>query len=68
MGPIVKKLNCLQMRFTVVLLLSASLQISAKGVAQKVSIAEKNAPLEKILNLIEEANQEFEEGRRSHGS
>ena len=53
LGPIVKKLNCLQMRFTVVLLLSASLQISAKGVAQKVSIAEKKAPLEKILNLIE---------------
>lgn len=53
LGTIVKKLNCLQMRLTVVLLLSASLQISAKGIAQKVSISEKNAPLEKILGLIE---------------
>jgi TonB-linked SusC/RagA family outer membrane protein len=52
-GPIVKKLNCLQMKLTVVLLLSACLQISAKGVAQKISISEKNASLEKILTIIE---------------
>jgi len=41
------------MKLTIVFLLSACMQISAKGVAQKVSLSEKEAPLEKIFSKIE---------------
>ena len=50
---VLTKLNCLQMKLTVIFLFSAFVQISAKGVAQKISISERNASLEKILNQIE---------------
>lgn len=41
------------MKLTAILLLAASLQLSAKGMAQSITLAEKNAPLEKLFNQIE---------------
>lgn len=40
------------MRFTSIMLLAACLQVSAKGVAQNITLSEKNAPLEKIFQAI----------------
>jgi TonB-linked SusC/RagA family outer membrane protein len=48
-----KKLNCLQMKLTAFLLLCASLQISANGIAQKINISEREARLDKIFEAIE---------------
>ncbi len=39
----------LLMNFTAIVLLSACLSVSAKGIAQKITLTEKNAPLEKVL-------------------
>ncbi|THU39643.1 TonB-dependent receptor [Niastella caeni] len=40
------------MKLTAVLLLATCLQVSAKGHAQRISLSEKNASLEKVLNQI----------------
>ena len=42
----------LVMKLTLILLLSVCLQVSAKGYAQKVSLSEKNAPLENVFREI----------------
>ena len=42
----------LLMKFTTILLLAACLQVSARGLAQKITLSERNAPLEKILKQI----------------
>ena len=42
------------MRLTTILLLATALQISAKGVSQKISISGKKLPLEKVFATIEE--------------
>ena len=43
----------LGMRLTFVLLTLASLQVTEKGLSQKISLSEKNVPLENVLNQIE---------------
>lgn len=43
----------LAMKFTVLLLLTASIQISARTTAQIITIDEKNAGIEKLMSLIE---------------
>lgn len=40
------------MKFTAILLLSAALQVSATGYSQRVTLSEKNAPLEKVFTAI----------------
>src|SRR5688572_30832620 len=40
------------MKLTSIIILSACITISAKGYSQKVSISEKNASLEKVINVI----------------
>jgi iron complex outermembrane receptor protein len=40
------------MKLTAIVLLATCLQVSAKGFAQKISLSEKNAPLEKVLLQI----------------
>ena len=40
------------MKFTAIILLSACLAASAKGYSQKITLSEKNAPLEKIFSEI----------------
>ncbi len=48
------------MRITAILLLGACLQVAAKGRAQNISLSEKNAPIEKVLQIIEkQANVNF---------
>jgi TonB-linked SusC/RagA family outer membrane protein len=42
----------LVMKLTTILLLVTCLQVSAKGYAQRISISEKNAPLEKVIQQI----------------
>jgi TonB-linked SusC/RagA family outer membrane protein len=42
------------MRLTTIFLLATALQISAKGLSQKVSISGRNLPLEKVFTTIEE--------------
>lgn len=42
------------MRITVLLLLVACLQISAKGWGQSVTLSVKNTPLEKVINLLKQ--------------
>src|SRR5688572_25667304 len=42
----------LLMKLTAFVLLATCLQVSAKGYAQKISLSEKNAPLEKVLLQI----------------
>ena len=44
----------LAMKFTVLLLLTASIQISARTSAQIITIDEKNAGIEKLMSLIEQ--------------
>lgn len=41
------------MKLTAILLLIACIQVSAKGFSQGITISERNAPLEKVFNLIE---------------
>jgi len=41
------------MKLTTILILIACMQVSAKGLSQKVSLSAKNAPLEKVLLQIE---------------
>ncbi len=41
------------MKLTAILLLIACLQVSATGFSQKITLSEKNASLEKVLNKIE---------------
>lgn len=41
------------MRLTAILLLAGCLQVSANGIAQTITISEKNAPLDKIFKQIE---------------
>src|SRR5258708_12568978 len=41
------------MRLTTIFLLATALQISAKGISQKISISGKNMPLEKVFASIE---------------
>lgn len=41
------------MKIAAILLLAACLQVSAKGFSQKITLSEKNAPLEKIFEKIE---------------
>jgi TonB-linked SusC/RagA family outer membrane protein len=58
-GPLVNKLLKI-MRITAILLLGACLQVAAKGRAQNISLSEKNAPIEKVLQIIEkQANVSF---------
>ena len=40
------------MKLTAILLLATCLQVSAKGYAQKISLSEKSAPLEKVIQQI----------------
>ena len=40
------------MKLTAILLLATCLQVSATGYSQKISISEKNAPLEKVMLQI----------------
>ncbi|OQP42886.1 hypothetical protein A4H97_12090 [Niastella yeongjuensis] len=48
------------MRITAILLLGACLQVAAKGRAQNITLSEKNAPIEQVLQLIEkQANVNF---------
>lgn len=48
------------MRITAILLLGACLQVAAKGRAQNITLSEKNAPIEKVLQIIEkQANVNF---------
>lgn len=48
------------MRITAILLLGACLQVAAKGKAQNITLSEKNAPFEKVLQAIEkQANVSF---------
>jgi TonB-linked SusC/RagA family outer membrane protein len=49
---IFRKQNWLVMKLTAILLLSACLQISAKGFSQDVTLSEKNVSLQKIFNQI----------------
>jgi TonB-linked SusC/RagA family outer membrane protein len=49
-GKLTKTL--LVMKFTAIFLLAASLQVSAKGYSQKVTLFEKNAPLTKVFRDI----------------
>lgn len=42
------------MRLTTIFLLASALQISAKGLSQKISISGKKLPLEKVFAVIEE--------------
>lgn len=48
------KKTMLTMKMTIILLLVATLQISAKTYSQKVSIASKDISLEKVLRLLEQ--------------
>ncbi|RPD42910.1 TonB-dependent receptor [Chitinophaga barathri] len=41
------------MKFSLIILLCACLQVSARGYAQSVTISERNAPLEKVFRYIE---------------
>lgn len=50
-GPVLTKMMRI-MRLTAFLLLAASLQLSAKGYAQRVTLREKNTPLQTILQKI----------------
>ena len=48
------------MRVTAILLLGACLQVAAKGRAQNITLSERNAPIEKVLQIIEkQANVSF---------
>jgi len=48
------------MRLTTIFLLAAALQISARGISQKISITGKNMPLEKVFASIEgQSNYSF---------
>src|SRR5689334_23716492 len=47
-----KTKTLLIMKLTAILLLATCLQVSATGHAQKISLTEKNAPLEKVLQQI----------------
>ena len=49
----VSKTIALAMHFTVIILLSACLVASANGNAQRITLSEKNAPLEKVFSAIE---------------
>src|SRR5690606_1026539 len=42
------------MKFTAILLLAASLQVTASGFSQKVTLSERNAPLTGIFRSIQE--------------
>lgn len=44
----------LLMNLTALILISACLSVSAKGIAQKITLNEKNAPLEKVLRLVKQ--------------
>ena len=46
------KKNWLVMKLTAIFLLTACLQVSAKGFTQNVTLSEKNAPLQKIFKQI----------------
>ena len=50
-GTLTKTLRI--MKIAAILLLAASLQLSAKGFSQKITLSEKNSPLEKIFEKIE---------------
>lgn len=48
------------MRLTAMLILGACLQVAAKGKAQSITLSERNAPMEKVLQSIEkQANVSF---------
>ncbi|WP_205512787.1 SusC/RagA family TonB-linked outer membrane protein [Longitalea arenae] len=48
------------MRLTAILVLGACLQVAAKGKAQSITLSERNAPIEKVLQSIEkQANVSF---------
>ena len=52
-GRLIAKM-LLIMRLTTVFLLATALQISAKGLSQKISVSGKKLPLEKVFSSIEE--------------
>lgn len=47
-----RKQNWLVMKLTVILLLSACLQVSATGFSQNITLSEKNVPLQKVFKQI----------------
>src|SRR5665213_69178 len=49
-----RKTIFLAMKLTAIFLLAACLQVSARGFSQKITLAEKNAPLEEVLTQIKE--------------
>ena len=42
------------MKLTVVLLIAACLQLHAEGYAQKLTVKEKNVPVQKIFKVVEQ--------------
>ena len=52
--PRIKNKALLIMKLSIILLLATILQVSAKSYAQKITLSEKNAPLEKVLKEIRE--------------
>ncbi len=50
-GRVITK-TLLVMKLTAFLLLAACVQVSAKGFGQTISLYEKNAPLEKVIQQI----------------
>lgn len=42
------------MRLTLILMTAACLQVTAKSVAQKINLADKNTPIEKVFNQIQQ--------------
>jgi len=52
--PCIKNKALLIMKLSIILLVATILQASASGYAQKITLSEKNAPLEKVLKSIGE--------------
>ncbi|QEC79691.1 TonB-dependent receptor [Mucilaginibacter ginsenosidivorax] len=52
--PCIKNKALLIMKLSIILLVATILQASASGYAQKITLSEKNAPLEKVLKEIRE--------------
>lgn len=48
------KQTLLIMKLTLVLMLAACLQVNAKGMAQSITLSEKNVPLQRVLNAIQQ--------------
>jgi hypothetical protein len=53
MSPDTKRKLIMRINFTTILLLAACVHIYASGYGQRISLNERNAPLEKVLDKIE---------------